>query len=739
MSTDFDQLNAHTPRKGTDEWHKLKPHLLSVAAMAARFARAFGADDLAFVAGLWHDLGKVNPQFQDYLDACDAGKFARSVPHAASGAAYSYRAMKDHVSGDDWVEVSLAILGHHAGLAEIGNATTTLHTWNNCELLSEMIELANTLPPAKRPSPPPPDTRRELRLRMIFSALVDADYRDTENHFEPQKTHARGEWTRPADLWPIFRADQLRMMWNGRGSSAVNRVRRVIYHDCVRSAEFPPGVFRLTVPTGGGKTRSALAFALRHAVTHPQTGFRRIIVALPYTSIIDQTAREYRAIFGDRLVLEHHSQLEMPSREDQDELRLWHRLASENWDHPLIVTTTVQLFESLFHNRPSRCRKLHNIAGSILILDEVQTLPPELLAPTLDVLRDLVDNYQVTLVLCTATQPAFDQTPYLKAFDGIEIKEIVPEPERFFLDDQMRRVEYEPVRWEQDLDELADELSSPNSSQVMAVFNTRKAALDMLERLLHRKADGVFHLSTSLCGAHRKRVLSEIKRRLNAYEPQPVRLVSTQVVEAGVDLDFPLVYRALGPLDRIVQAAGRCNREGRRPGNGRVVIFDFDANRAPPGSYRIGLDDALTLLKRNSPDRLHHPQIHTEYFQSLFRDVNLDKEGIQPYRRSMNFPEVASRYKLIKDTVLVIVPEYDPRKVESRIRAHLKNPSRDTFRRLMPYTVNMRHDELKRADIRRHVEEMREGLYRWTGPYDKKTHRGLVGVMYDPADLIVSD
>jgi len=649
-------MHAHTPNARGD-WHALVNHLLSVARLSSRNALPFGSADVAYLAGLWHDLGKVSPGFQSYLLACANGRQAQSVPHAAPGAAYAYKSLRRF--GDDlWPEVVLPILGHHAGLHEVGNAAAQLSTRHDQALLAAMVSLANELPPGSRPAAPLEGTRRELRLRMIFSALVDADYIDTERHFDPAKARARGEWTRLSELWRILRPDQLRVMWNGRACGAVNRVRRQVYRACVRSATLSPGVFRLTVPTGGGKTRSGLAFALRHAVAHAAHNFRRIIVALPYTSIIDQTAGEYRDIFGDRLVLEHHSQVDADG-DEQDEQQLRHRLASENWDHPLIVTTTVQLLESLFHNKPSRCRKLHRVARSIIILDEVQTLPPELLEPTLDVLRELKENYGVTLVFSTATQPAFDKTPYLKHFRADDIREIVREPERFFLQDNIRRVEYQAIRWEQDLDDLADEVSSPNTQQVMIVFNTRRAALDMFDRLRARNAQGLYHLSTLLCGAHRKRILDEIERRLDRADPKPVRLVSTQVVEAGVDLDFPMVYRAMGPLDRIVQAAGRCNREGLRPNKGRVIVFDFEDNRSPPGAYRIGADDARILLQRNEPERLHEPALHTEYFQCLFRDVDLDSKGVQPYRRDLNYPEVARRYKLIEDTLTVVVETYD--------------------------------------------------------------------------------
>lgn len=730
-------LHAHTPRSGSSAWHNLRDHLTRVAFLTRKFARAFGEPELGYLIGLWHDLGKANPEFQRYLDACSRKQRCSPVPHAAAGAAYAYRYLR-HLVLENWQDVVLPILGHHAGLSDIGDAAARLGNWSDNAVLEAMHMLASSLPSAKAPARVSGETRRELRIRMLFSALVDADYRDTEEHFSPGRANLRGEWTRPVDLWPIFRADQLRLMWHGRRASDVNRVRGLVYRECVRQAQLSPGIFRLTVPTGGGKTRSTLGFALRHAAEHRAHGFRRVIVALPYTSITEQTSSEYRRILGDRLVLEHHSQVQSPDDEDEDETSLKYRLATENWDHPLIITTTVQLFESLFHNRPGACRKLHNIARSILILDEVQALPTELLKPTLDVLRDLVENYGVTLVLSTATQPAFDDTPYISEISGHLIREIVPNPGRLFGAPGMQRVAFEAVRWSQDLDELADELNLSACDQVMVVFNTRKAALDMVERLIKRRARGIFHLSSSLCGAHRATLLGKIKARLALRNPKPVRLVCTQVVEAGVDLDFPVVYRALGPLDRIVQAAGRCNREGRRSSLGTVIVFDYEENRSPPGAYRIGLDEARTILSRNNPARLHDPDLYSEYFRCLFRDMGsqLDKKDIQAYRRELNFAEVARRYKLIEDTVLVVVPEYDQGEGERRLAAHLKNPSRETFRRLVPYSVNVRKSELGRGEIAQCAEQITDSLYRWIGGYDAVTHRGLLGVVRDPADLI---
>ena len=427
-------------------------------------------------------------------------------------------------------------------------------------------------------------TQAELFLRFLFSALVDADYLDTEAHFDPGRSRLR---YRPVDLEALaesFWKEQDKL--SGHDQSPVNLARHEIYQFCLAAAECPPGIFRLTVPTGGGKTLSGMAFALRHALKYQK---HRIIVAIPYTSIIDQTAQVYRRIFGDENILEHHSAV--TPREDEDHFvqQQWTRLAAENWDAPIVVTTTVQLFESLFANRPAACRKLHNLAQSIIILDEVQTLPTGLLAPILEVVQQLVDHYGVTVVLSTATQPSLvdSGSPYLKGLRG-EIREIVPDPARYF--QALKRVSYdcpgEAWSWERVAQEMAAE------PQCLAVVNTKKDALALLDALNDPEA---LHLSTLLCMAHRRKVMEGIKVRLATG--QPCRVVATQVVEAGVDLDFPVVLRAMGPLDRIVQAAGRCNREGRLS-QGRVIIFQPAEGQIPPGDYRAGHDIARAMLNR---------------------------------------------------------------------------------------------------------------------------------------------
>ena len=714
---------AHTP--GPSGWHDLGDHLRAVAARAASLCECFRGGDLACWVAVLHDLGKVNPEFQRYLCAEVEGREQQQVPHAIWGAALVYHWLwKCRGDPSGWKYLALPVFGHHAGLPHGGTVGARLEQFlsEHPEALHRMQEYLSGLgiPLPRLNLPQLPGRRAETFIRMVFSALVDADYLDTERHFSPDRYALRGSRLTLEVLWPRLQANQVELL-NKAPDTIVNRVRREVYERCLAAAEGPQGVYRLTVPTGGGKTRSGLAFALKHALKH---GLRRVVVAIPYTSIIDQTAEVYREILGEEAVLEHHSQLELREDEGQDPDAIRVRLASENWDAPLIVTTTVQLFESLFSNRPAKVRKLHNLARSVLLLDEVQTLPPELLEPTLEVLRALVDDYGVTLVLSTATQPTFEGTPYLKPFQGLELREIVSDYPRHF--EQMRRVEYvlhpEPLTWE----DLAGRIRE--TPQVMVVLNARKDALSLLDAL--RDDPDAFHLSTLLCGAHRREILGEVRRRLEGGSR--VHLISTQVVEAGVDIDFPEVWRAVGPLDRVVQVAGRCNREGRLE-LGRVNIFEPAAGRAPRGSYKVGVEKARMLLARHSPEALHQPHIYAEYFRELFSAVDTDKKGIQALREQLDYPEVAARYRIIADqTVPVVVPYGEGFR---RLEQWKEQPGLQTWRRLQPYVVNLYLWEARRLEEDGWLEKVSEGLYRWRGAYDER--RGLVEAEYDPADLVI--
>lgn len=728
MTNQIRPIYAHTPSKGSVRWHLLDEHLLQVAGRASKFAQVFDASEIAYLLGLWHDLGKLNPEFQDYLIAQHEGRHHPSVPHAIWGAALAYQLLNQ----GRWQEIALPILGHHAGLHDMGDASAKLSQFlqqqPNC-----LLAMGEALKRLKAPAsnfklPDQTPHQREFFIRMTFSALVDADYLDTESHFNPDQAELRAQYPSLDLLWVKLQSAQQGII---NETTPVNRIRREVYEACLQTASLSPGLFRLTVPTGGGKTRSGLVFALRHAL---ENNLRRVVVAIPYTSITTQTAQTYREILGGDALLEHHSAIPLPDdindRQDTDYMR--RKLVSENWDAPLIVTTTVQLFESLFGNHPGKVRKLHRLARAVIVLDEVQTLPPELLSSTLDVLKLLTTpveagGYGATVVLCTATQPAFEDSRWLEAFQGAEIREIVLDYRRHFAElEQLGRVSYSRRSDKMEWHELAEEIRQ--REQILVILNTRKNALALLAAI--GKAPDVFHLSTLLCGAHRKSVLAEIKTRLDLNNPQSVRLVSTQVVEAGVDLDFPEVWRASGPLDRIVQAAGRCNREGLRA-TGKVVIFDTVDGGAPRGPYKVGMEQANFLLETQPIDRLHDPEIFRDYFKRVFDIVDTDRKRIQTYRAELNYPEVARRYRLIEsDTVSVVAPYGDGLQ---RLEEWKTVPTQRNWQRLQPYLVNLfRHEIREKQDW---LEPVTPDLYVWTGGYDNTL--GLIEGFSDPADLMV--
>jgi CRISPR-associated endonuclease/helicase Cas3 len=669
----------------------------------------------------------ITPDFQAYLKDPSA---RRGPDHASAGAVLA----AGHCDA-----LAFLIAGHHAGLPSPSSLKKRLAAKQHAEATRTAHEAAVRalagLTPHERLAARLPDwvcprhrddgrrrRNRELFLRMLFSALVDADFLDTERHFHRGGPVERGGYPSLAELWRLFQADQARL--TGKKDTPLQQARHDIHQACLRAAELPPGWFRLAVPTGGGKARSGMAFALRHALSHAGA-FDRVVVAIPYTGVIEQTAGVYREIFGWEGVLEHHSALaDREGEKDQvTARRQWPRLASENWDAPVVVSTTAQLFESLFANRPSRCRKLHNLARSVLILDEVQTLPPHLLDPTLDALVQLVEHYGVSVVLCTATQPALAAGRYAGGLAD-RLREIVPDPGRYFR--ALNRVTYEAhLEGKWGWERVAAEMCT--LPQSLAVVNTKKDALALLDAL--GDDPSALHLSTQLCGAHRAEVLDEVKTRLGAG--RPCRLVATQVVEAGVDIDFPLVLRAVGPLDRVVQAAGRCNREGR-PAPGRVVIFDPADGGSPGGAYRTGLDTALMMLRAGCD--LHDPAVYERYFTLLFGAVETDRDGIQGLRAALDFEEVARKFRLIDDEgapVAVRPPGHDAQvnRLLSVIRRAEDAPRR-AIRRLQPFLVNLRSRQVAAYESKGLLREVVPGLWEWRGGYDPV--RGLVEGDTDP-------
>ncbi len=694
--------------------HLLVDHLQAVAKLSAEFSEAFDAvvptQRWAYLAGLWHDLGKYRPGFQSYVSLADnpdahiENKVSgREKTHSAAGALWAIQQLEQtHGSKGKLAARVLAYLiaGHHAGLHNWHDGLKQrLDSSDSKQELTEALA-ANPQHDILNSGNFDPSLNHvpgraggfSLWVRMLFSCLVDADFLDTEAHFDASK---------PAHREGFPSLEQMRVAFDGHMASLtvadtpVNALRADILRQCRDKATLPSGFFSLTVPTGGGKTLSSLAFALEHARTAAK---RRVIYAIPYTSIIEQTADVFRAVFkslGDEVLIEHHSQADAAPNDETARSRL----ACENWDAPLVVTTNVQLFESLFAAKTSRCRKLHNLVNSVIVLDEAQQLPPAFLQPILDVLNLLVQHYGVTVVLCTATQPAISSTTYFDAsknLRGLEnVHEIIDNPDALF--DALKRVSVElPPDWTKPTT-WADAAARIGAEDcVLAIVNTRSAARE-LQRLM---PTDTLHLSALMCGAHRKTVINHIKERLNAKREgndQPLRVVSTQLVEAGVDIDFPVVYRALAGLDSIAQAAGRCNREGRLNGKGRVVVF-VPPEPSPPGHLRKGAEACVSTLQGQIHDPLARV-LFARYFKEFYHSVDLDshrivdKLKVEPRTLAIEFRSAAEAFRLIddQDTATVVVRYAPHRDAIERLLGMLKaeGPQRWLMRKLQRYTVSI--------------------------------------------------
>jgi len=701
--------------KDSHEIHWLEDHLTKVASMSAAFATAFRSDQWAELAGRWHDLGKYSAAFQKMIfeangmEAHIEPEIAGPRNHSSAGALYAVEKLKTHGH-----VLAYLIAGHHSGLPDwykidapgqaLGERLTEkfhLEAALKANIPDEILEGDVPLQPFIGGS-----AGFALWLRMLFSALVDADFLDTESFYDQGRSDLRGGYPDMADLKLSF-DNHMRSMEGKADQTTVNRVRADILADCRRAGQQAEGIFSLTVPTGGGKTLSSMAFALEHAIEH---GKDRIIYAIPYTSIIEQTANIFRNIFGDS-VIEHHSSLD-PDREDHKS-----RLAAENWDAPIVVTTNVQFFESLFSARASRCRKLHNIAGSIVILDEAQLMPPEFLSPILKVMNLLVTHYGVTFVISTATQPALGTMKdsfgreRIKGLD--KVREIIPNP-----DDIYRQLERVRVRMPVDFqrsrgwEDMADEIAGHES--VLAIVNTRKDARE-LYRLL---PEGAIHLSALMCGEHRSQVIADIKGRLGAG--RPTRVVSTQLVEAGVDLDFPVVYRAMAGLDSIAQAAGRCNREGRITEKGKVVVF-VPPKPAPAGHLLRAAQTTVSLMGGYEGDPLARENFK-HFFENFYDKCDLDKDGIEALLRpagdlsDVQFRTAAMRMRLIKDAGIAVLVPMDE-KSESWIGlVKRKGPERWLMRKLQRYTVSLSQFWFDKMRDVGDVIEVQSGIYALASP-----------------------
>lgn len=680
---------AHSATELHPEGQPLEEHLDHVAARAAASFENEALARLAAVIGAYHDRGKAKAEFMAYLQM---GK--GRVDHSTAGGVQLAKQLDKH-----WIPLVVPpVLGHHGGLpngiceAKDGTRSTQQRLE---EKIPDEVQAAFADEPVPKGLKAPLCRSRKtapmelyLYCKLLYSALVDADYLDTEEYFQPEQAAQRGHRPELSALLPRY--ERYMEQCEAKSSAGlVNARRKEIRQNCLKAAEGKQGFYSLTVPTGGGKTLASLGFALHHAQAHPE--MRRIIYAIPFRSIIEQNAAVFREVLGEDAVLEHHSAVRPP----ENGTRADH--AAENWDAPVIVTTNVQLFESLFSNKPSRCRKLHRLQNSILILDEMQALPDELLKPCLEMLDALVKDAHVTVVICTATQPAYG--PLWR--EEPTIREIIPRPDELF--EAMRRTRAVPLGT-LDKTELAARLAG--HEQVLCIVNRRAAAQD-LAQALGGEAAGVYHLSTMMCPAHRTAKLAEIRQRLK--RGWPCKIISTSLIEAGVDIDLPVVYREAAGLDSIAQAAGRCNRNGALEGLAPVYIFQLSGGGGPPQVKRQG----EITMKEIAPlyEDLLGQEALAHYFRLRFSaGAVLDKpeilQMIYEHSRDLWFPfaDIAESFNLIQSAGEPLFVPYDAEAAGLLRSLPKAQATHGLLRRLQPYGVTIytgQRQELERRGLLR--------------------------------------
>ncbi len=739
------ELIAHVRRDDDGCWappHSLLDHLNGTANLAEEFSDKFGSGKWGRVLGLAHDAGKGRLKWQEYLrtksgydeEAHLEGKRGK-LPHAIYGAMLAEEHFKN--SGRF---LAYCIAGHHAGLPDWspeegeGQASLYYQEQRANNLLDIDMTVRELIETSELGTPPWAFERGvdiALWIRMLYSSLVDADFLDTESYMNPDKSSARGQYCSMQELQDRLNR-YVKKIEKESKPSQVNLIRRQVRNKCQIMAEEPRGVFSLTVPTGGGKTLSSLAFAIAHSIKWKMD---RIIYVIPYTSIIEQNAEVFRSALGSDQVVEHHSNL------DEDDSTPKSRLASENWDARLIVTTTVQFFESLFAAKPSRCRKLHNIANSIVILDEAQLLPAEYLQPILDSMQLLVQHYNVSFLISTATQPAFgERVVDGKTFKGLKgIKEVMGKDVNTIFA-SLRRADIqlpEDLKTPIPLENVAGELVK--HERVLCIVSDRKSCRELFRMM----PEGTFHLSALMCGQHRSETIEKIKHKLS--NNQSVRVISTQLVEAGVDIDFPVVYRAFAGLDSIAQSAGRCNREGKLPENGKVMVF-VPPRRPPSGILRKAEETARSIFNAGSVDYLE-PSLFERYFSNLYWKVNsLDKKGIVDLLYPKNvqkdcgiyFRTASKRFRMIDDSnqKAIIVPYGKSGRLIDELRQY--GPSLELKRKLQRYTVEVYEQDFIKMLARGSLEEVQPGIYALASEIEYKQDIGLLTdeVLYDPEEFI---
>lgn len=716
--------------------HGLREHLEKTSARAASFVVFPWQAPLLRLACLLHDLGKYQNDFQKYLTD---GGVRGSVPHAKWGAMLA-RCLKRK-------EVSFAVDGHHAGLSD-HSIWERAHTHMGEQeaqkleyLLKTMLDdtglsQENLLGLGKADVP---DTvRPDILTRFIFSCLTDADWLDTEAHFSPEKQQARQ--TNQFDADAFAKQVEARLTAINDPGKTINRLRVQARLAALEKAALPTGFFSLNLPTGLGKTLTSFHWALEHAKAND---LERVIIVLPYVNIIDQTASQLKTILGEENVLEHHAGYDAASKNEWEDTK---KLACENWDYPVVVTTSVQFYETLFSNSPYKCRKLHNIANSVVILDEVQTLNKELVLPTLDMLRDVHEIMNTSFVFCTATLPDFKKRGN---FNGIEnIVDLVENAGSLFR--QTQRVKFDLL---QNLAPLSSETLlkavSESSVSTLVIVNTKKLAREIFGHARSTPGwDRVFHLSTSMCPHHRKAWLEFISAAVKDAR-QKILVVATQLVEAGVDLDFPCVFRELAPLESIIQAAGRCNREDRLRQLGSVFLFQLEDASYPDQFYKIQAQHAGNLIKGNIENINSH-----NFFKSYYHQINslfVVHKPVTDQRDVLNFKTVDDMYRIIdSSTRPVFIGNYGNNgrsrifKAQTQLEDRLGfcmwadvehydsilarinqseergfSLTRNDFRAMQPYCVQVFENFLHTT--RRSWDAKKNGVIVWNGAYSPET------------------
>ncbi len=698
------------------EKHSLSKHLHQTAKFAESFACQENYKPIFKIAGLLHDLGKYQLAFQSYLE--NGGKRG-SVPHASWGAGYA-RILKV-------LEASIAIDGHHMGLPDKSTWKSDTEPYLRDEV-SEFKDITGTFftdTGVNKAEIKPPDSlpitepfQREVFIRYLFSALTDSDWLSTEEHFEQDTFKMRIGDTLPVDVMINKLEDEFSKKSK---EGEINQLRNDARNQTLQKAHMPCGFYSLSLPTGMGKTLTSMAWALRHA---KKNNLKRIIIVLPYINIIDQTAQVLKNIFGEEWVLEHHSSYNEDDHNSRDvaescsAIEKRKRLACENWDYPVIVTTTVQFFESLFSNRPSHCRKIHNIAEAVVIFDEVQTLPKEVVLPTLQMLKDVQAIMKTSFLFCTATQPAFEKR---QGFDGISgICSLIDNPTALYK--KTKRVEYhllndlKPI----DYNGLLEAVMRIGNS-ALVIFNTKKVALEFYNCTKNLGDwEKKYHLSTAMCPSHRKGVIKNIREDLEAEKK--ILVVSTQLIEAGVDFDFPVVFRAMAPLEAVIQSAGRCNREGKLGElGGKVFLFKLQDGGMPDKTYAACAGHAEEMIKQDIA-QLHGHTIFNKYYASVISlYVNPDENNINEARKQFKFETVNDGYRIIRDiTKGLYVYNYSD---ESRQLLHSLEYkeflSRDDYRRMQAYTVQVYEHFI--FQNRQMCKTMDQGFMVWYGNYYPQT------------------